>query len=159
MRLEEIGSQIRQARQSRHWTQAQLAAAAHVTRTTLNQLENGVVGDLGIRKIQTLLDQLGLAIAVVPKPEHAPPSFLTMAATTASISTKTRLTEQELLKALLSGKVPPGRRVHLRTLLSESRPKILEGLVEQVTQWAPKAKIQRNLARLAAELGVTERAS
>ena len=62
MNLPEIGHEIRRLRLSRGLAQAQLAAAAKITRTTLNQLENGVIKDLGIRKIEALFDQLGLDI-------------------------------------------------------------------------------------------------
>ncbi|MGH9927712.1 MAG: helix-turn-helix transcriptional regulator, partial [Pyrinomonadaceae bacterium] len=48
MRLEQIGSEIKRFRQARRLTQAQLATGAGITRTTLNQLENGAVGDLGV---------------------------------------------------------------------------------------------------------------
>ena len=60
MKLEEIGHEIRRARLARGLTQAQLASAAKLTRTTLNQFENGVIKDLGIRKVEALLDQLSV---------------------------------------------------------------------------------------------------
>jgi len=50
MKLEEIGHEIRRSRLSRGLTQAQLAVAAHITRTTLNQLENGVIKDLAFER-------------------------------------------------------------------------------------------------------------
>src|SRR6202023_967545 len=105
MKVEEIGHEIRRSRLSRGLTQAQLAEAAHITRTTLNQLENGVVKDLGIRKVQALLDQLGLALLIDRTPQPKLPDFLRLASTAASVSFKTTLSERELLRALLSGKV------------------------------------------------------
>ena len=62
--------EIKRFRLARGLTQAQLAAAAHLSRTTLNQLENGLVKDLGIRKVQAVLEQLGLVLATqsLPKP-------------------------------------------------------------------------------------------
>jgi len=69
MKLEQIGHEIRRSRLSQGLTQAQLADSAHITRTTLNQLENGVIKDLGIRKVEALLDQLGLALLIDRTPE------------------------------------------------------------------------------------------
>src|SRR5437870_4804161 len=94
MKLEEIGHEIRRSRLSRGLTQAQLADAAHITRTTLNQLENGVVKDLGIRKVQALLDQLGLALLIDRTPQPKSPDFLRLASTAASVSFTTTLSER-----------------------------------------------------------------
>ena len=153
--LQAIGHEIRRSRLARGLTQGQLAAAAHITRTTLNQLENGLVEDLGVRKVQAILEQLGLALVVERSPGKAP-DFLRLASTTASVSFKTALTERELLHALLTGKVPTGRRPHLRTLFEESRPALLKGLIKQVSRWSAPGKVERNLRRLAAALELAE---
>jgi len=153
MRLEQIGSEIKRFRQARRLTQAQLATEAGITRTTLNQLENGAVGDLGLRKILAVLDQLGLELSVQPVADSRTRDYLHIAATTASVSFKDPLTEQELLRALLTGKIPAGRRPHLRLLLEEARPQIINGLVSQLSQWTSSARLQKNLARIAAAVG------
>lgn len=160
MDLEEIGSQIRRFRLDRGLTQAQLAASAHVTRTTLNQLENGALKDLGIRKIAALLRQLGLELDVTDVSAlRRPADFLRLASTSASVSFKEALTERELQHALMTGKVPRGRRPHLRTLLEEAPREVLEGLVRQVNRWAPPGKVEKNLARIAAAVGLPDNAS
>lgn len=153
MRLEQIGSEIKRFRQARHLTQAQLAAKAGITRTTLNQLENGAVGDLGVRKILAVLDQLGLELSAQPVADSRTRDYLRIAATTASVSFKDPLTEQELLRAMLTGRIPAGRRPHLRMLLEEARPQIMKGLVLQLSQWTSSARLQKNLARIAVALG------
>ncbi|HWZ64686.1 MAG TPA: hypothetical protein VNX02_16830 [Steroidobacteraceae bacterium] len=84
--------------------------------------------------------------------------FLKVASTTASVSFKTALTEDELLQALLTGKVPTARRPHLRVVLEESSRPVIKGLLDQVTQWSTPDKVARNLRRLAAVLGVPESA-
>jgi len=150
MRLEQIGSEIKRFRQVRRLTQAQLATEAGITRTTLNQLENGAVGDLGLRKILAVLDQLGLELSVEPVADSRARDYLRIAATTASVSFKDALTEQELLRAMLTGKIPTGRRPHLRMLLEEARPQIMKGLVSQLSQWTSSARLQKNLSRIAA---------
>lgn len=153
MRLEQIGSEIKRFRQVRRLTQAQLATGAGITRTTLNQLENGAIGDLGVRKILAVLDQLGLELSVQPVADSRARDYLRIAATTASVSFKDPLTEQELLRAMLTGKIPAGRRPHLRMLLEEARPQIMKGLVSQLSQWTSSARLQKNLARIAAAVG------
>jgi len=65
--LFEIGKQIRLARKDRHLTQAALAAALGMSRTTIGQIEQGTVQDIGIRKVIRLLEYLGLILQVRPK--------------------------------------------------------------------------------------------
>jgi len=153
--LQAIGQEIRRARLTRGLTQAQLAAAVHITRTTLNRLENGLVKDLGIRKVQAILEELGLALAVERTPRKAP-DFLRLASAAASVSFKTALSERELLHALLTGKVPPNRRPHLRALLEEAPRALLKGLIQQVRGHSTPGKVERNLNRLAVALGLPE---
>ena len=80
-----------------------------------------------------------------------------MACTTASISFRESLSPDELVHALLSGKVPRNRRPHLRTLLEEAPRPLLEGLVNEVSKWAKPGKVAGNIAKIAAELGVSQR--
>jgi transcriptional regulator with XRE-family HTH domain len=155
LNLQAIGHEIRRSRLARGITQGQLAAAARITRTTLNQLENGLVKDLGIRKVQAILEELGLALAV-ERPPRKTPDFLRMASTAASVSFKTALTERELLHALLTGKVPPNRRPHMRALLEEAPRALFKGVIQQVSRQSTPGKVERNLSRLAAALGLPE---
>src|SRR5262249_19217012 len=102
MTLSDVGGRIRQARIARGLTQAQLALAAQITRATLNQLENGAVTDMRICRVEAILNQVGLALAVVDAALQPPAmDFLRMASISASVSFKERLTEAELLRALL----------------------------------------------------------
>src|SRR5579871_4473000 len=156
--LAELGHGIRRARLARGLTQAQLASGARITRTTLNQLENGVVSDLGIRKIQALLEQLGLTLVVDRKPTTKESDFLKMASTASSVSFKAPLTEAELLRALLTGKVPVNRRPQLRALLEEAPRSVIKGLLAQVTRWSKPGKVEGNLRKIAAALGIPQSA-
>ena len=157
VRLQELGYEIRKARAARGLTQAQLAQAAGLSRTTLNQLENGLFPDLGVKKVQAILDHLGLDLSVEPAQRARRPDFIRMACTTASISFRESLSPDELVHALLSGKVPRNRRPHLRTLLEEAPRPLLEGLVNEVSKWAKPGKVAGNIAKIAAELGVSQR--
>jgi transcriptional regulator with XRE-family HTH domain len=156
MRLEEIGHEIRRSRLALDLTQAQLAAAAGVTRTTLNQLENGLLKELGIRKVAAVLEHLGLRLLVDQATQPHPSDFLRLASTAASVSFETVLTERELLRALLTGKVPRDRRPHMRTLLEEAPRALLKGLIQQVCLWTKPGKVEKNLDRIAAAIGLPE---
>jgi HTH-type transcriptional regulator / antitoxin HipB len=155
MRLQEIGFRIRKARIARGLTQASLAAAANLSRTTLNQLENGLFPELGVRKIQLLLDKLGLTLSIEPA-ERGQPDFVQMACTTANVSFKAPLTEDELIRALLTGRVPSGRRPHLRTLFDETSPALLRGLLREVPRWSKPGRVEKNLVQLARQVGASK---
>lgn len=157
MRLQELGYEIRRARTARGLTQAQLAVAAGLSRTTLNQLENGLFPDLGVKKVQTILDKLGLDLSVEQAQKTRRQDFIQMACITASVSFKETLTPDELVHALLSGKVPRSRRPHLRALLEEAPRSLLEGLVQEVGKWAKPGKVAGNVERIAGELDVSRR--
>jgi transcriptional regulator with XRE-family HTH domain len=157
MRLQEIGFEIRRARLDRGLTQAQLAKAAGLSRVTLNQLETGMSPDLGARKLQALLEGVGLTLAVQPVPRTRGSDFIRLAATTASVSFRQPLTESELIRALLSGKVPPAKRPHFRLLLEEARLSLVRGLLNEVSRWTKPGKVEKNLAAIAHEVGATER--
>lgn len=155
MRLEEMGNDIRRSRLALGMTQGQLAAAAGISRTTLNQFENGVVKDLGIRKVLALLEPLRLTLRVDRPPPSKGTDFLRLASTSASVSFKTALTARELLVALLSGKVSPGKSPHIRALLEESPKTIVRGLIRQVGSSTTPGRVERNLQRLAATVGLS----
>lgn len=157
MNLEELGQAIRRARLARGLTQARLAQTAGLTRVTLNQLENGLIRELGVRKLSALLNQLDLTLSVDSLPDRRQSNYLRLASTAASVSFKTPLTEQELQRALLTGKVPAARRAHIRTLLEEAPSTLLDGLIAQVSQFAKPGKVERNVARITAALGVSRR--
>jgi len=155
MRLQALGYEIRRARTARGMTQARLAAESGLSRTTLNQLENGLFPDLGVRKVQAILDRLGLALSIQQAADRADP--IRMAATTASVSYRSPLTEEELIHALINGKIPSGKRPHFRTLLDEGTPTLLKGLVREAAQWTKPGRVEKNLAKIAREVGSTKR--
>lgn len=156
MRIQDLGGEIRRARAARGLTQARLATEVGLSRKTLNQLENGLVGDLGIRKVLLVLQKLGIALAIV-EAEKQPrrPDYVRMACTTASVSYRSALTEDELIRALLTGKVPARREAHIRTLLEEAPVPLLSGLAAEAARWSKPGKLQRNLSRLSREVGAS----
>ena len=67
-----IGEQIAARRKSLGLTQAALARQAGVGRSTLDALENGRLGELGLSKIVRLLLALGLELSIGESSPHRP---------------------------------------------------------------------------------------
>ena len=158
MLIQELGAEIRKARSARGLTQKQVAAAAGLSRNTLNRLENGLFPDLGVKKAQAILEKLGMELVV--KPAAAParkPDFIGMASKSAGVSFRKQLTPEELAHALLAGKATPGKEAHFIVLLEEMPATLLMGLVEQAGAWVTEAKIRKNLKKIAAQVGLSDR--
>jgi transcriptional regulator with XRE-family HTH domain len=60
--LYSIAEQIRARRKARGLSQSALAQKAHVSRATLDALENGRLGELGYSKITSILAAVGLEL-------------------------------------------------------------------------------------------------
>lgn len=58
MSLDQLGRQIKSLRKERNWSQQQLADMAGLDRTTLGMLERNSYNDIGIRKVQRVLELL-----------------------------------------------------------------------------------------------------
>jgi len=157
MRIQELGQEVRRARMARDLTQADLARTTGIARETLNRLERGLVPDLGLRKVLTLLDHLGISITLQQSGRARRPNYLRMACSTANVSFKTALTEDELVRALITGKVPAGRSAHLRSLLDEAPVALLGGLAEEAGKWTRPGNLQRNFERLARDVGASRK--
>jgi len=71
--LFKIGNKIKTERKHRKITQAQLAKALGMSRTTIGQIEAGIVQEIGVRKLMRLLEYLGMELRV--RPAGAPPTL------------------------------------------------------------------------------------
>lgn len=78
-----------------------------------------------------------------------------MACTSASVSYREALKPSELVNALLTGNVPPGRRPHLRVILEEMPVPMLKGLVQEVGRWARPGRVIESLRAIAEALGAS----
>jgi transcriptional regulator with XRE-family HTH domain len=157
VRIQDLADEIRKARQSQHLTQAQLAREVGVSRETLSLLENGRLSDLGTRKVLALLERLGLDLAVEAKTQPRRPDYVRMACITANVSFKSGITEDELIYALVSGEVPIKRSPHIRALLDEAPSTLLNGLLTEAVRWTKPGKLERNIHKLAREVGATRK--
>ncbi len=61
-----LGRQIARRREELGLTQSALAKDARIGRTTVDGLENGRFGELGVVKIMRVLSTLGLELKIVP---------------------------------------------------------------------------------------------
>jgi transcriptional regulator with XRE-family HTH domain len=156
MLIQELGRAIRDGRNARGLTQAELAAKAGLSRNTLNRLENGLFPDLGVKKAGAILEKLGMELSVksVELKKHKP-DFVSMACTSAGVSFKKQLAPDELIHALLSGKAPSGMEAHFITLLDEAPDALLSGLIEQVGSWVKPGKVEKNIQKIAKQVGLT----
>lgn len=71
--LFEIGDKIRGERKRRKITQSQLAKDLGMSRTTISQIEAGIVQDIGVRKLIRVLEYLSLELRV--RPAGMPPTL------------------------------------------------------------------------------------
>lgn len=62
MTLTEIGQKLREARKARHLSQAELARPLGMSRATVSAIENGTIGEIGVRKLMALGAALGLEL-------------------------------------------------------------------------------------------------
>lgn len=155
MRIQELGHVIRTARRARDLTQAKLAESVGLSRVTINKLEGGL-GELGVRKVLKILEQLDVELVADRRRPHRP-DYVRMACTMASVSFKDRLTEDELIEALRKGKVPHGRAPHLRALLEEAPTALLSNLATEAARWLSRDRLSKNLVRLIDATGSSRR--
>ena len=158
MRLQDLGREVRKARLARNLTQAGLARETGLSRETLNLLENGLVRDLGLRKVLKVLEHLGLEMNIQVRVGAALPDYVRMACTSANVGFRSTLTEDQLIHALVTGKVPAQRSAHLRALLDEAPETLLKGLVEEAERWTKPGKLEKNLRSLIKTLAVSRKA-
>ena len=156
--LAAIGIAIRTRRELLGLTQHRLAALAELSRVTVNELENGLLRDLGIGKIFRLLDILGYSFSLTLKQSSANKPLrngLDLAARTASVSYRNNLPAKALAEAVRSGKIPPEFRAHFATLLDEAPIPVVVRAVEESFRSAVPKSTWRHIAKWANEFKST----
>ena len=71
--LFEIGKEIRAERKRRKLSQTDLEKLLRMSRTTISQIENGTVQDIGVRKLIRIMEVLELELRV--RRAGAPPTL------------------------------------------------------------------------------------
>ncbi|MDN5377209.1 MAG: hypothetical protein PWQ42_505, partial [Sulfurospirillum sp.] len=59
MELQELGLEIKALRKERGWSQADLETYSGITKRTISKIENGFLEEVGIKKVELILDLLG----------------------------------------------------------------------------------------------------
>ena len=117
--LQNLGQLVKQKRTELGLTQQMLAYASELSRTTINELEAGVLGDLSFNRISKLMSVLSLELGSVPLQAKPRKSAIAIVAFSASVSYKKIMSSHVLKKVMLSGKVPAGFAAHVSTALDE----------------------------------------
>ena len=126
--LRELGNSVRQRRTDMGLTQVTLAQLSGLSRATISQIENGGIRDLSLTRTARLLGTVGLKVQVSPaRDRHAPggqpltpKSALALAAQTASVSLRQKITADQVHAAFRTGTVEPDFLPHVYGLLDEA---------------------------------------
>jgi len=65
--LKELGFEIKVLRKSKQWSQNDLEKYSGITKRTLSKIENGFIEEVGIKKVEMILDLLGYELSVREK--------------------------------------------------------------------------------------------
>ena len=67
MTLEELGLEIKKLRKEKKWSQDDLEQYSNITKRTISKIENGFLDEVGIKKVETLLNLLDMEFSLRPK--------------------------------------------------------------------------------------------
>ena len=67
MTLTDLGKNIKQLRKDKAWSQADLENYSGITKRTISKIENGFIDEVGIKKVETILDLLGVEFCLREK--------------------------------------------------------------------------------------------
>lgn len=145
-----IGGIIKKERTACGLSQKALAAASHVSRVTIVNLENGKAGDIGSIKLSEIADNVGIPMFTTGKKMD----FVKVTLSNINTSYKKSMSFSDLEKFLLSGKIEPGLEGQVMHLIDETPTSLISGAVKQL---AAKKNINakvvwKNLAHVAAEI-------
>lgn len=67
MKLEELGFEIKTLRKNKQYSQEDMEKFSGITKRTISKIENGFTGEVGIKKVEMILDLLGYEFGIRPK--------------------------------------------------------------------------------------------
>jgi len=65
--LVELGIEIKTLRKKKKWSQDDLEQYSSITKRTISKIENGFIDEVGIKKVETILDLLDMEFSLRPK--------------------------------------------------------------------------------------------
>lgn len=145
-----IGAIIKNGRTACGLSQKALAAASHVSRVTIVNLERGKVGDVGAIKLSGITDIIGTPMFSTGMKMD----FVNITLANINTSYKKSMSISELENFMLSGKIQPGLEGQVMHLIDETPTSLVVGAVKQLSaNNNVNAKlIWKNLAKVASEI-------
>ncbi|MFD0912452.1 helix-turn-helix domain-containing protein [Methylophilus luteus] len=145
-----IGAIIKKERTACGLSQKALAAASHVSRVTIVNLEKGKLGDIGAIKLSEIADIVGTPMFSTGKKMD----FIKITLGNINTSYKDSMSASDLEKLMQSGKIEPGIEGQVMHLIDETPISIVAGAVKQLASKKElNAKlIWKNLAHVATEI-------
>jgi transcriptional regulator with XRE-family HTH domain len=67
MKLEQLGLEIKTLRKERKYSQDDMENFSGITKRTISKIENGFIDEVGIKKVEIILDLLGYEFSIRPK--------------------------------------------------------------------------------------------
>ena len=67
MKLDDLGKEIKLLRKEKNWSQDDLEKYSGITKRTISKIEKGFIDEVGIKKVETILDLLGVEFSLRPK--------------------------------------------------------------------------------------------
>lgn len=67
MKLDKLGKEIKLLRKEKNWSQDDLEKYSGITKRTISKIENGFTDEVGIKKVEIILDLLGVEFSLRPK--------------------------------------------------------------------------------------------
>ena len=67
MTLFDLGKEIKSLRKEKNWSQDDLEKYSGITKRTISKIENGFIDEVGIKKVENILDLLGVEFDLRPK--------------------------------------------------------------------------------------------
>ena len=67
MTLEELGFEIKLLRKEKQWSQDDLEKYSGITKRTISKIENGFIDEVGIKKVELILELLGYEFSLREK--------------------------------------------------------------------------------------------
>jgi len=64
MDLVQLGEEIKKLRKEKRWSQDDLEKYSNITKRTISKIENGFIDEVGIKKVEFILDLLGYEFSI-----------------------------------------------------------------------------------------------
>ena len=65
--LKKLGNEMKTLRKEAKWSQNDLEQYSGITKRTISKIENGFIDEVGIKKVETILDLLDMEFSLRPK--------------------------------------------------------------------------------------------